>query len=141
MKKIKEWFNNLSGATKFIIILFGLFTIFNITVIIWSIIKSKEAIGFVEDFFDEDKRILFIFIGAEDLFIYLRDFEISILTILINMIGYCVSYQIGKMLGYYKSIAEFFINIKNDSLGYFFIMLYDVASMFFDVYTIVSLVI
>ena len=141
MKKIKEWFNNLSGATKFIIILFGLFTIFNITVIIWSINKSKEAIGFVEDFFDEDKRILFIFIGAEDLFIYLRDFEISILTILINMIGYCVSYQIVKMLGYYKSIAELFINIKNDSLGYFFIMLYDVASMFFDVYTIVSLVI
>ena len=141
MKWIKKWFENLSGSTKFMLILCLILTITNMGVIIWGIVKNKEVVEVAENIFDSDKEKLFLFIGAGDLFQELKYIFKTILCILINVIGYYISYYIGKSLDYFKSIAEFFINLRDDGWGYFFILTYNVISMFFDTYTILSFVI
>lgn len=136
----KKWFENLSGATKFMVVLCLVLTIANIGVIIWGIVKNKEVVEVAENIFDSDKEKLFLFIGAGDLSQELKKYFKTLLFILINVIGYYISYYIGKYLDCFKSIAEFFINIKDDGWGYFFILVYNVISMYFDTYTILSFI-
>jgi len=61
--------------------------------------------------------------------------------IMISVIAYYILLYAGKVLGFFKSIAEFLCDIKEDPFFVKVLVLYDIIGIFFDIYTIYSLVI
>lgn len=138
MHKIKEWFENLSGATKFMLFLAVLLTISNIVLIVLSGKKSEEAANMVNVVYSEDKQQLFTIFGLDKFIIQCKKGLLIIVLLLINIFFYYISYYVGKILGFFKSITEMFIDINKDGKGSLAILLYNMLSIFFDVYTMYS---
>lgn len=138
---IKEWYAKLSGATKFIFILCILFTVINSILIAVLALKSNEVTGTINSFyFTSDKQTLFSMFGLSDLFDGFKLKKSNIVVLLFNIGGYYISYCIGKIFGFFKSITEMLTDIKNDGWGYFSIMFYNAISLFFDIVTITSFI-
>ncbi len=140
MHKIKEWFENLSAATKFMIFLAALLTISNIALLVISGKKSEETEGMVNAIYSEDKQQLFAIFGLDKFFIQCKKGLLIIFLLLINILFYYISYYVGKILGFFKSITEMFIDITKDGKGYLAILLYNMISIFFDVFTVYSFI-
>ncbi len=141
MEKIKDWYNALTGATKFMFILAIIFTTANILLIAIITINSNEIIDASNSsVFSQEKSSLFAMFGLNDLFSGLKQGFRSAVLIVFNALGYYISLYIGKLLGFFKSYIELFTDILLDGWGYFAIMLYNVASLFFDILTITSFI-
>lgn len=141
MEKIKNWYNTLTGATKFMFILAIIFTIANISLIIVIESNTNKIIDTSNYFiFSSDRASLFAMFGLSNLFDGLKQGVKCAVIILFNIFGYYISVCIGKFFGFFKSITEMLTDIALDGWGYFSILLYDALSLFFDILTVASFI-
>lgn len=140
MNKIKIDYEELSGSSKFVIILTALLIISNITINIWSG-KAYERVELIIDKIinDETREILILF-KVYNIISFMLESAKMLFFLFISIIAYNISLLAGKILGFFKSMTEFFNDIKEDPFFIKLLVIYDIIGIFFDIYTIYSLV-
>lgn len=141
MEKIKNWYNTLTGATKFMFILAIIFSISNIVLITVTAIYSNKMIDASNSLvFSSETASLYAMFGLSNLFDGLKQAYGSAVLIFFNILGYVISVYMGKFFGFFKSTTAILTDIASDGWGYFSIMFYNGMSLFFDILTIFSFI-
>ncbi|TCZ75057.1 hypothetical protein E0485_18890 [Paenibacillus albiflavus] len=141
-ENLRRWFENLSGATKFILVLCILFTVTNITLSVSLSQKLNEALNTINSssLFSAEKREALSMVGLTHLLDEAKNAITRLMSIGFTLIGFYLSYFIGKFFGFFKSLVEMLGDIKDDGWGYFFVLIYNGLSIIFDIQTLFSLI-
>ena len=141
MEKFKSWYNTLTDATKYMFLLVMIFTITNIALIVVSKNCSDKIIGISSNtVFSEKSEVIYEAYGLKALFTELKSSFERVVLVIVNIIAYYFSYWIGKIFGYFKSLAEMFNDIKSDGWIGFAFFIYNCVSVLFDTMTIMSFI-
>ena len=134
-------YSQLTGATRFIIVLAGILFVSNILLNIAMKNDESKAIEAVNsNVFSEENSEIYEMVGLGDLFYGMKQAFQSAIQIIFTYIGCVISFWIGKLLGAFKSIAELLADIASDGIGFYALLIYDVIGMFLDIQSIASLI-
>lgn len=138
--EIKKWYEEVSGASKFVIILTILLLISNVIINIWSGKRYQEVEQIIDEIKINDTNELSQYLWFTGILNKMYEFIKYLFFILISICAYYISLCVGKALGLLKSITEFLSDIKNDSYLLVALGIYDIMGLAFDLYTIYSMV-
>ena len=142
MEKLKRYFAGLSGAVKFMFILCILFTVVSILLTAILLVKSEDAKAIIDSSQVLSEQSDFVYmLFPNDLLSSIKQVMRLCITLIFNIVGYYISYVVGKFFGFFKSMAEIWADIENDGRIYYVLVFYNLLSLFFDISTICSFVI
>ncbi len=141
LDKIEKWYEKLSGASKFVIILTVLLFVSNVIINIWSNRTYQDVEQAIDNIISDDTYELHQYFGFVGIFDKMFEYIKYLFFIVISIFAYYISLCVGKLLGLLKSIAEFLSDIKEDSYLLVALGIYDIIGLAFDLYTIYSMVI
>lgn len=141
LDKIKKCFEELSGASKFVIVLTILLFMSNVIINVWSSRTYQDVEQAIDGVINNNTKELFMDFWLWEIIEKIKEYVKYLFFFLISFIAYYISLYVGKLLGFFKSIAEFFSDINEDPFFVKVLVIYDVVGIFFDIYTIYSLVI
>ena len=134
-------YSQLTGATKFIIVLAGLLLVSNILLNIAMKNDASKAIEAVNsNVFSQENAEIYEMVELGDLFYGMKQAFQSAIQIIFTYIGCVISFWIGKLFGAFKSLAELLTDIASDGIGFYALLIYDVIGMFLDIQSIASLI-
>lgn len=141
MKNLKNWYNTLTGATKFMLILAIIYAIINGLLAFVTTKYSNKIIGASKfSIFSVENSDLFKNFGLYKFFCALEQAVKRVVLIVMNILSYYFSYWIGKFFGFFKSLVEMLTDIRSDGWGYFVILFFNCISIIFDVCAIASFI-
>lgn len=138
--EIKKWYEEVSGASKFVIILTVLLLISNVIINIWSGKRYQEVEQIIDEIKINDTYEMSQYLWFTGILNKMYEFIKYLFFIFISICAYYISLYVGKLLGLLKSITEFLSDIKNDSYLLVALGIYDIMGLALDLYTIYSMV-
>lgn len=140
LDEIKKRYEELSGASKFVIVLTIILFMSNVIINIWSSRVYRDVEQVIDDIITNDTYELSQYFWFTGILYKMFELVKYLFFLVISIFAYYISLCVGKVLGFLKSITEFLSDIKNDSYLLVALGIYDIIGLALDLYTIYSMV-